>query len=554
MRRWFTRPAQGHNEPTPITSAEIESINDHTDGLVPYDENLLEQARTQWQFGDWDSLIKLERHTLQHHPDRSKLALLSAAGHMQQGDMQIARQFIRLAQDWGCSKKLISQILVSGVHNSLGRAAIVAGQRARALQHFESAIAIGTPGSETRLLVQARTSEQNAQLELPRNRIQNSFSGNKYPDIYKRILFGRRILILLWFRNLSGGGLHENVRDTVHAILAEGGVPIVVCPKSIFLEELVSENIQTFPADFENPDFPERLIKLVGKVDLIHCHPGQSRCVGLSIAKKINCPIVMTVHGKWDDRLNDYVDVIDLVVVVSPYIADQIRAKIPNIRSKLAIIPNGVDSTLFSPNQNISFKRKSQAVFVGRVDNDKIQALELMKRVWEKQASGELPRFNWVVAGDGPLLLDLIEYSRSIFLDGNNLVEFVGWLNRVSLADILKNSTLALVSGRSCMEALMAGCITVASGREGYLVINDWHSFMDASYSNFGGYGSASSSISEDKVFSFLNSVFSVVKEISYSSDEFKLIHEHLAETFNKVDTNGKLISLYAGLISGGDK
>ena len=29
--------------------------------FVPYDENLLERARTQWQFGDWESLARIDR-------------------------------------------------------------------------------------------------------------------------------------------------------------------------------------------------------------------------------------------------------------------------------------------------------------------------------------------------------------------------------------------------------------------------------------------------------------------------------------------------------------
>jgi tetratricopeptide (TPR) repeat protein len=127
---------------------------------VPYDENLLERARTQWQFGDWESLAKLERDTLQHHPDRAKLALLAAAGRLQIGNHSEAKQFIRLAQDWGVSKKLISHILISGVHNSLGRAAAISNQPQRALQHFENAIAIGTPGSDAKLLTQARIGKQ----------------------------------------------------------------------------------------------------------------------------------------------------------------------------------------------------------------------------------------------------------------------------------------------------------------------------------------------------------------------------------------------------------
>jgi FkbM family methyltransferase len=133
---------------------------------VPYDENLLERARTQWQFGDWDSLAKLERDTLQHHPDRAKLALLAAAGRLQQGDAQAARPFIRCAQDWGCSKKLISQILVAGVHNSLGRAAVVAGQEQRAIQHFETSISVAMPQSDIRLFGQARIIRETAKLGL----------------------------------------------------------------------------------------------------------------------------------------------------------------------------------------------------------------------------------------------------------------------------------------------------------------------------------------------------------------------------------------------------
>ncbi len=81
-----------------------------------YDEYLLDRARTQWQFGDWESLMGIEHDAIENHPDRAKLAILVAAGHMQQGDIQVAHQFVRLAQDWGCSKKLVSQILISGVH------------------------------------------------------------------------------------------------------------------------------------------------------------------------------------------------------------------------------------------------------------------------------------------------------------------------------------------------------------------------------------------------------------------------------------------------------
>lgn len=109
LTKWFPPPpphAEAEPEaPTPLSldgrgaGGEGESVEDAYPAtyLVPYDENLLERARTQWQFGDWESLAKLNRDTLQHHPDRAKLALL-AAGHLQTDNPDAARQFICHAQ------------------------------------------------------------------------------------------------------------------------------------------------------------------------------------------------------------------------------------------------------------------------------------------------------------------------------------------------------------------------------------------------------------------------------------------------------------------------
>ena len=96
-----------------------------------YDPHLLDNARTQWQFGDWDSLIKLQRDNLEAHPERAKLALLAAAGHSQVGDMNTARDFVQLARDWGCDKQLISRVLVAGVYIRWVRRRRLGGSRIR---------------------------------------------------------------------------------------------------------------------------------------------------------------------------------------------------------------------------------------------------------------------------------------------------------------------------------------------------------------------------------------------------------------------------------------
>jgi FkbM family methyltransferase len=156
------------SEPMPPVVASACAIGEEAScSLILYDENLLERSHTQWQVGDWESLAKLSHESLQHHPDRAKLALLAAAGLLQTGDTNAARQFVRMAQDWGCGKKLISQILIAGVHNSLGKASALGGQKERPLHHFEKAIATATPGGDVRLLSQARIHQQLAHFGLP---------------------------------------------------------------------------------------------------------------------------------------------------------------------------------------------------------------------------------------------------------------------------------------------------------------------------------------------------------------------------------------------------
>jgi len=135
----------------------------HAAQVVPYDENLLELTRMHWRSGDWESLAKLQRETLQHHPDRAKLALLAAGGHQQLGNLSAARELARLAQDWGCSKRLISQVLIAGMHNTLGRASAIAGRSDEALGHFEKAVDIAAPSGDVRLQVDMRVQGELAQ-------------------------------------------------------------------------------------------------------------------------------------------------------------------------------------------------------------------------------------------------------------------------------------------------------------------------------------------------------------------------------------------------------
>ena len=147
-------------------SGVVTDLQQGDSDLVAFDGDLLERSRTQWQFGDWKSLCLLNRDALQSHPDRARLAVLAAAGNIQQGKVDRARQFVKLAQGWGCSKRLISHVLIAGVHNSLGGAAAANGEDERSMKHFETSIAIVTPRSDTQLLGRLRCIRESTRLGL----------------------------------------------------------------------------------------------------------------------------------------------------------------------------------------------------------------------------------------------------------------------------------------------------------------------------------------------------------------------------------------------------
>lgn len=138
--------------------------------FIPYDENLLEKLRGYWVQGNWNALIDTPFESFAHHPERAKLALLVAAGHQQLRNPDQAKQLLRHAQDWGCTKRLISQVLISGVYNNIACASAVAGQQRRSLKHFQQSLA----------LVQTNNEDVAAQLEA---RIEYQLSLVSYPSL-----------------------------------------------------------------------------------------------------------------------------------------------------------------------------------------------------------------------------------------------------------------------------------------------------------------------------------------------------------------------------------
>lgn len=147
-------PARLDNESGSATIASPTPSDDSP--CIPFEEALLDVCRTRWQFGDWTRLAANPPEALLHHPDRARIALLTAAAHFQLGETQQGHRQLQLALDWGASRRQVMQTLISGSHNCLAEANFLVGRSERAREHFRDAMRTGGVPGDIELLAHAR--------------------------------------------------------------------------------------------------------------------------------------------------------------------------------------------------------------------------------------------------------------------------------------------------------------------------------------------------------------------------------------------------------------
>jgi len=130
---------------------------------------LLGQARIYWLFGEWRELVALHEDEIARDEERARLALLMASAFQRLDDTEQTRAWAQRAIDWGCEREEVASLLAAGVHNTLGRLALLSGDQEASERHFRKGVE--TAGlNETRAgtLARARASQEAAALGLVR--------------------------------------------------------------------------------------------------------------------------------------------------------------------------------------------------------------------------------------------------------------------------------------------------------------------------------------------------------------------------------------------------
>ncbi len=152
----------------PINVVSPSNSNDNIISKMLENENIvdLSTAKANWYFGEWQALVELDIQSLSNHPDVDKLAALKAAAYQQLNDIDKSKTYFKLAKDLGCDNYLISQLLIAGVHNALGKVAALKSADEKILSHFSAAVDVGGKTQDNKLAMRARSVKEMTNLGL----------------------------------------------------------------------------------------------------------------------------------------------------------------------------------------------------------------------------------------------------------------------------------------------------------------------------------------------------------------------------------------------------
>ena len=205
-----------------------------------HSSSVLAYFKRDWELGVWDQLATIDYREYGSNEDAALVALVVATANQALGEMDRVRQCVEFSLEHGCSRQLVIQVLASGVHNTLGRARLAAGDQGAAVRQFHASAEIGSHPGRVSLIAAGRCQQQREQLHLdtegrgldhsPRGELSESSAVREahrqglqsfYREAPRRLVQdGAAPFILLDSKSLPRSGLHY-LRARLEAELGE---------------------------------------------------------------------------------------------------------------------------------------------------------------------------------------------------------------------------------------------------------------------------------------------------------------------------------------------
>lgn len=302
----------------------------------------------------------------------------------------------------------------------------------------------------------------------------------------------RALIVAHWLTDF--GGLHENVFDTAQGLAGAGWQVTVMAPTARVAPRFAAAGIEYLAHQLDDIAAGAALALAHGSFDVVHAHPFAARRVGAAVAASLGVPLVVTLHGQYEDEFEDYASTVRRIVCVSPAVADYVAARAPALADRLAVIPNGVDFEVFARRADRcdgDGARKIIAV-ASRLDPDKgVLSEAITDLVTHLADTGYEKPIELRIAGErfyGPLANPFTAAIDRAAASGAIEVVRAGWIDdRRALRQFYAAADVVVAPGRAAMEAIACGVPTIAAASRGYLGLVSSDTLPLAHNTNFGG-------------------------------------------------------------------
>ncbi|MBA2349351.1 MAG: glycosyltransferase family 4 protein [Solirubrobacterales bacterium] len=319
-----------------------------------------------------------------------------------------------------------------------------------------------------------------------------------------------RVLVLSWeYPPIVEGGLARHVAKLCENLVAQGA-EVHVLTRGVRTASEIRRGVHVHrvaepgkPRDMEaflawidhmNTDLVRAAEELPGTFDLVHGHDWLVATGADRLARRFDCPLVMTIHATEHGRHQGWVDKhpqtyihaaerwiarrADRVITCSHYMRGHVAEIYGLEEEQLAVIPNGVDPDDLIPVDDLTTLRAKFAapdeqllLLSGRLVYEKGFQHALEALAGPDGAIAAVGRLRFVIAGSGTHEAELKAQAKALGLLEHGT--FLGWIGDDALHSLYRICDLCVIPslyepfGLVALEAMASGCPCIVADTGG---------------------------------------------------------------------------------------
>lgn len=284
--------------------------------------------------------------------------------------------------------------------------------------------------------------------------------------------------VLLVTMEMQVGGAETHIFELAKELKNRGNNVWVMSAGGKYAEELENVGVQHIYAPLKNKK-PNNMfasykkiknIIELKKIDVVHAHARIPAFISALVCKKINVPLVTTVHGIY--KVTPLLKILTNWGTKTLAVSDDIKKQVMDVykiaNDNISVTVNGINVETFSKGENDMVKKelgiddkKLRIVHVSRLDKMSSNVAEMLISISDELNTRIKSGVQLIVVGDG----DRREELEILATNKKNVI-ITGV--RTDVSEILKNANLFVGVSRAALEAMSCELPVILAGNKDY--------------------------------------------------------------------------------------